>query len=367
MPKQKKRKTHKKTHKKPSVLSIKNLVIILGLIVFAIFINLYVTNKEKIEEQQKNIKIQQNLLIKQEKLEKEKKLQEKQSKYFEEKTKAMEIEYVQEIDIEQKAKVIVHKDDIFIFKDDIVKPIQKEPKVIEALKAIVPKIIKTLPVKVEKKKKIAQPKIVIIIDDVTSKGQISLINKIPYPITMSFLPPTSRHKNSAKIAKDIPIYMIHLPLEASSRRYEESGTLYTTNTIDTIDKRIKSLKALYPKAKYINNHTGSKFTSDNLAMDKLLGVLKKYNYIFVDSRTIAKTKTKYNAKKHNLRYLSRNVFLDNKRDKQYIQKQLLKAVRIAKKNGYSIAIGHPHTITLKTLAQSKHLLKGLDVVLVDKL
>ena len=64
---------------------------------------------------------------------------------------------------------------------------------------------------------------------------------------------------------------------------------------------------------------------------------------------------------------SRNIFLDNKKDKKYIQKQLKKAIKIAKKNGMAIAIGHPYGITFKTLKESKHLLEGLELVYVNKL
>jgi polysaccharide deacetylase 2 family uncharacterized protein YibQ len=184
---------------------------------------------------------------------------------------------------------------------------------------------------------------------------------------MAFLPPTPRHKNSAKIAQQIDKYMIHLPLEAGSKRYEEKNTLHITDSLSIIDKRIKYLTKIYPKAKYLNNHTGSKFTSNRQAMDKLMEVLKKYNLIFVDSRTTAKTQAKIFAKKYQVKYLSRNIFLDNKQDKNYIRKQLKKAVKIAKKSGSAIAIGHPHTITLKTLKNSKDLLEGINLVYITSL
>jgi polysaccharide deacetylase 2 family uncharacterized protein YibQ len=184
---------------------------------------------------------------------------------------------------------------------------------------------------------------------------------------MAFLPPTSRHKNSAKITNKLNKYMIHLPLQASSNRYDEAKTLYITDTIDTINNRIKNLKMLYPKAKFINNHTGSKFTANLEAMDKLLKTLKKYNYTFIDSKTTSKSVAKISAKKYGVRMLSRNIFLDNKKEKKYIQKQLKKAIKIAKKHGIAIAIGHPYNITFKTLKESKYLLKDLDIVYVDKL
>jgi len=265
-----------------------------------------------------------------------------ESKYFEEKTQAMEIEFTQE-SLPQEERKIEKEISIFNYEDE------------KEVEPIVKKTIET------------KPKLVIIIDDVTTSSQIRKIKNIPYPVTMAFLPPTPRHKHSATIAKDISVYMIHLPLEARGRKYEELNTLHVGDGIDTIDNRIKKLKKLYPSAKYINNHTGSKFTQDDRSMDKLLKVLKKYKYIFVDSRTTGKTVTKRYATKHNIQYFSRNIFLDNKRDKIYIKNQLKKAVNIARKEGFAIAIGHPHNITLKTLAQSKYMLDGLDIVLINKL
>ena len=106
------------------------------------------------------------------------------------------------------------------------------------------KAIVTLP-----KKKM--PKLVIIIDDVTTLSQIKKIYNIPYPVTMSFLPPIPRHKNSAKIAQQIDKYMIHLPLEAGSKRYEEKNTLHITDSLSVIDKRIKYLTKIYPHSRQV--------------------------------------------------------------------------------------------------------------------
>ena len=47
--------------------------------------------------------------------------------------------------------------------------------------------------------------------------------------------------------------------------------------------------------------------------------------------------------------------------------QLKKAIKAAKKNGMAIAIGHPYGITFKTLKESKHLLKDLELVYVHQL
>ncbi|MGB5793176.1 divergent polysaccharide deacetylase family protein, partial [Poseidonibacter sp.] len=73
------------------------------------------------------------------------------------------------------------------------------------------------------------------------------------------------------------------------------------------------------------------------------------------------------AKKYGMPVIVRNTFIDNKRDYIYIQDQLKKAIKIAKKNGYAIAIGHPHSITLKVLKESKHLLKGVEPIFINQL
>jgi len=283
---------------------------------------------------------------------------------FEEKTKALEIEYVNNIDnasyIEIKDEDKIKKD---LFKEiinTIEQPVQPKKNKIET----------TDKKQKQKQKKVVNtnlPKLAIIIDDVTTSSQIRKIQSIDYDVNMAFLPPNKSHVNSAKITHNLTNYMIHLPLQASNNRFDEKKTLHINDSISKIENRINEVKRLYPKAKFINNHTGSKFTANKHAMDKLLHVLKKHNYTFIDSRTTAKSVVLQSAKKYGIRVLSRNIFLDNKKDKRYIQKQLLKAVKIAKRNGSAIAIGHPHSITLKTLKESKHLLKGVELVYVNKL
>ncbi|MFY9094601.1 divergent polysaccharide deacetylase family protein, partial [Aliarcobacter butzleri] len=213
-----------------------------------------------------------------------------------------------------------------------------------------------------------KPKIAIIIDDVVSDSQKSKISNIGYPITMAFLPPTSTHKDSAKIAQNVSFHMIHFPLQASSAfKGEEINTLKITDSYETIENRVKQLRNWYPNAKYTNNHTGSVFTENDEAMDKLFKALVKYNFIFIDSKTSAKSVAQKYANKHNLPYISRNIFLDNEKSYEYIKAQLIKTVELAKKHGYAVAIGHPYDITLKVLKESKHLLNDVDPILVNKL
>ena len=214
----------------------------------------------------------------------------------------------------------------------------------------------------------SKPKIAIILDDVSTTAEKEKILNIGYKITMAFLPPTKGHPNSAKIALDLPFYMIHFPMQASSAfKGAEEFTLHVGDSYEKIEKRVAQLREWYPNAIYTNNHTGSVFTENEEAMDRLLKALKKYNFIFVDSRTSAKSVAKKYALKYDMPYIVRNTFIDNDRSYGAIQSQLKKSIEIAKKTGYAIAIGHPHDITIKVLRESKHLLKDVEPIYVNQL
>ena len=243
-------------------------------------------------------------------------------------------------------------------------------KEIKEVKKVIPIDEKNIITKKDtfKYNKDTKAKLVILIDDVSTKAQKDRILKIGYTVNMAFLPPTKTHKDSASIAQNLPFYMIHFPMQASSAfKGEEINTLKITDSYETIEKRVKQLRDWYPNAIYTNNHTGSVFTENEEAVDKLFRALKKYNFIFVDSRTSAKSVIKKYAKKYDMPYIVRNTFIDNDRDYKSIQTQLIKAIEIAKKQGYAIAIGHPHDITLKVLKESKHLLKDVEPIYMNKL
>ena len=214
----------------------------------------------------------------------------------------------------------------------------------------------------------SKPKIAIVIDDVTTQAQKDKILAMGYKISMAFLPPTNTHPSSAKIAQSLSFHMIHFPMQASSAfKGEEVNTLRTTDSYETIEKRVKQLREWYPNAIYTNNHTGSVFTENDEAIDRLFKALKKYNFIFVDSRTSAKSVVKKYAKKYDMPYIVRNTFLDNEQSYSYVQKQLKDAIEISKKQGYALAIGHPHEVTLQVLKDSKNLFKDVEPIFVNQL
>lgn len=290
------------------------------------------TKKESFEEELKK-DISKEVLEKQKEIEKskiEQKIETKQSKEIE--------------------------DEIIEEKSQIEKPITKQKKDLITKKDNYKYDLKT------------KPKLVIIIDDVVSKTQKDKILNIGYPITMAFLPPNSGHKESAIIAQNLPFHMIHFPIQASKNfKNIEVNTLNISDSYETIEARVKQLRVLYPNATYTNNHTGSVFTENYEAMDKLFRALKKYNFIFVDSRTTPNSVAKELSIKYQMPYIVRDTFLDNDRSFTAIQNQLKDAIRVAKKQGFAIAIGHPYEVTFQVLKESKHLLNDVEPIFLNKL
>lgn len=219
----------------------------------------------------------------------------------------------------------------------------------------------------EKPAKACAAKLVIIMDDVSYAHDVAAIRSTGLPLVMSFLPPSPRHPESAALAASVSGYMVHLPMEAVAYNQEEAVTLRITDSIETIEKQIALIKHLYPNVRYINNHTGSKFTSDEEAMDRLISVMKDNGLIFVDSRTIAASKAKKVEQKYGLRYLGRDVFLDHEDGVANVKKQIRDAVTIAKRHGSAIAIGHPRPDTIRALKESKDILSQVQIVRIDQI
>ena len=213
-----------------------------------------------------------------------------------------------------------------------------------------------------------KPRLVIIIDDVAYKHQADAIKAVNLKLTPSFFPATSAHPETPVLARRFSFYMIHLPMQAlGGFKGAEIGTLTVNDDYEKIAKKLQSIKRDFPNLKYINNHTGSRFTSDAAAMDRMMRAVRDENLIFVDSKTTSPTKVYGAAKKYSMPYIARDVFLDHDGSKAAVRKQLKYAIELAKKRSYAIAIGHPHKNTLEVLQESAKLLQEVEVVYLKDL
>ncbi|EBF6067455.1 divergent polysaccharide deacetylase family protein [Campylobacter coli] len=215
--------------------------------------------------------------------------------------------------------------------------------------------------------KTKQARLAIIIDDMANISQVRALQALKLKLIPSFFPPDKNHIDTSKLALKFDFYMVHLPLAAMNYTKPELDTLNPSDSEKRIFKKIQQVKKDFKDLKFINNHTGSLFTSDEKAMKKLYKAFEKEELIFVDSKTIASSKAPKVAKALGQIYIQRDVFLDNRDDVAYIKNQLIEAVRLAKQKGFAIAIGHPRKNTFKALEQSKDLLKSVELVYLSEI
>ncbi|TWO15455.1 divergent polysaccharide deacetylase family protein [Campylobacter lanienae] len=219
-----------------------------------------------------------------------------------------------------------------------------------------------------KKPIVDRPKLAIIIDDISTFHQAKKIKSLNLNITPSIFPPSANYPNSAKVANEFEFYMIHLPLEAMNYQAQEKNTLKVGDSSAKVESEISKIRSNFPKAIYINNHTGSKFTSDYDSLKKLFIAFKKHNMIFIDSYTTKDSKAKILSSEFGNKYLKRDVFIDNTKDEKAIINKLKEAIKIAQKSGFAIAIGHPYEQTFKALKGFKSELENqVDIIFLRDL
>ncbi|MBL3601010.1 MAG: divergent polysaccharide deacetylase family protein [gamma proteobacterium endosymbiont of Lamellibrachia anaximandri] len=208
--------------------------------------------------------------------------------------------------------------------------------------------------------------IALIIDDMGNRreaGEAALA--LPGAITYSFLPHTPFAKVQAGIAHATEReVMLHLPMESNENYPLGTGGLTMDMERDAFVLTLAEDIASIPYVAGINNHMGSRMTSDAEAMRWLMAALRDSDLFFIDSRTTDQTQAETVARENLVAVTRRNVFLDNERDPEAIRMQFQNLIRLAKRDGSAVGIGHPHPETLEILAEMIPLLEREGVQLV---
>ena len=272
---------------------------------------------------------------------------------------------------EEKPEPMPSESDDYEHAIELIKPKVPELPKKEVIEKLPPKTVVTPGVVEKPQPKPAivhkKPQLAIVIDDVSTYTQVNNLKATRIPLSLSIFPPTCNFPSTPKMARGLDFYMIHLPLEALNFNRPQEKTLTVESTPVEIEGRVKEIRRLFPTAHIVNNHTGSKFTADSRSMKILLAALKKYDFTFVDSRTTSKSKAKQAGDFVGMDVLSRDIFLDNIADVNYIHGQLKKAVALAKRNGKAVAIGHPRDSTIEALRKSASILKDVEVVYIKEM
>ena len=200
-------------------------------------------------------------------------------------------------------------------------------------------------------KKIAT--IVLVIDDFgyrndsVSDGFLDL----NIPITCAIIP---GHLQSRKFAQKAfaagKEVIIHMPMESSlNTPGEDEYKIKSGMTSEEVEWRIREVLKEMPEAIGMNNHQGSKATTNGKVMSVLGSVLKANNKFFIDSRTTSKTVAEEIMRSIGVPTIRRHVFLDNDDSKDKISERIDEVARLAQKQGIAVAIGHAKPNTLKAI------------------
>lgn len=214
------------------------------------------------------------------------------------------------------------------------------------------------------------PVISIIIDDIGYRNVEDLkALELPGPVTYAVMPHAPLTRKISEIVKDSgKNILLHLPMEAmdnDKNAYLGPGALkLDMNEVQFISTLSKNLRSI-PDAIGVNNHMGSLITMQAEQMEWLMSYLNIRKIFYVDSMTNTNTVASDIAREKNVPILKRDVFLDNLRDKKYIEQQFRRLISIARINGTAIAIGHPHPETIEVLKYNLNHLNEFGVRLIS--
>ncbi|MFJ1339239.1 divergent polysaccharide deacetylase family protein [Pseudomonas caricapapayae] len=207
----------------------------------------------------------------------------------------------------------------------------------------------------------------LIIDDLgQSSARDSRTLALPGPVTMAIMPDTPHATEFARQAhKAGKTVILHMPMDPATGPYAwHPGT-----PLPELAQRLDAALAKVPYAAGINNHMGSRMTSQPEAMAWLMGELQRRRLFFVDSRTSAATVAAAKAQAIDLAQVSRDVFLDDVRTPEAIAGQLHQGIELARKQGSAVLIGHPYPQTLEVLEREMPRLKsqGIELITIQQM
>lgn len=220
---------------------------------------------------------------------------------------------------------------------------------------------------------VRETRVAIIIDDFgyafdrVTEGFINMQCKI----TLSIIPGQKHSKRVAQEAyhngKEV---MIHLPMEPLEESVQDLGyTIFTNQSEEQVRDRVRKAFENVPFAKGLNNHKGSKATTNISIMKPLIQVLKESGLYFIDSRTSPNSIGAKTAGEIGIPWGRRDIFIDTEDDETLIRDSLKELCSIAMKKGTAIGIGHARKKTLSILNTylTEFEGKGIDFVYVSEI
>ena len=186
--------------------------------------------------------------------------------------------------------------------------------------------------------------VALIIDDMGNglKGTEEIFN-LPVKLTVAVMPFLSTTKADAirahRRGDDV---LLHLPMEPrhGKPQWLGPGAVLAKMSNEEIRQRVEAALDDVPYAIGINNHMGSKVTSDERVMRIVLSVCQERGLFFVDSKTSYKSVVGKMSEEMGLPRVENQVFLDDTHTSMYVLKQMRLVRQKALNSHYCITIGH---------------------------
>ena len=196
------------------------------------------------------------------------------------------------------------------------------------------------------------PRIAIVIDDCgLDRPRTERAIALPAAVTLSFLPYANDLPAQTEAARrNGHELLVHVPMQPVNAHIDMGPNgLAVDLPREEVLRRLRWDLGRFDGYVGINNHMGSRFTTDRQAMSWVIGELHSRGLMFLDSRTITGSVGESLASADDVPYAGRDVFLDDERTADAVEARLKDAEAVARKKGAAIAIGHPHDATLIAL------------------
>ncbi|HXZ20072.1 MAG TPA: divergent polysaccharide deacetylase family protein [Candidatus Acidoferrales bacterium] len=198
------------------------------------------------------------------------------------------------------------------------------------------------------------PELAIIVDDLGyDPSAARSVFAIPARVSVAVLPNLPESTAIAEEAHRRGIeVLLHLPMESvAGEDKAEKIELHVGEPAAEVARVMDEMLSTVPYAAGVNNHQGSRATTDPALMASVAAALRSRGLFFIDSRTAPGSRALDAARHAGVPAAARNVFLDDDEQPAAIRRQLEHAERLAREQGTCVAIGHPHSSTLDVLSE----------------
>jgi polysaccharide deacetylase 2 family uncharacterized protein YibQ len=196
------------------------------------------------------------------------------------------------------------------------------------------------------------PAIAVVIDDVgLNRPGARRAIALPPPVTLSLMTYAEGLPSLAADARAAGHeLLVHMPMQPIDEEYNPGPNVLKVGLSDE-ELWARMTWGLDRFGGYvgINNHMGSRFTTDPDGMALVMSMLERRGLMFLDSRTVGNSLGVPAAHGVGVPVASRDVFLDHAQTPEFIAAQLRHLEEIALRRGYAVGIGHPHAVTLEAL------------------